>query len=42
MSERHAMSLVQLDMTARHTRNWNLITVVTLNPERDAVIKSAA
>jgi len=27
---------------ARHTRNWNPITVVTLNPERDAVIKSAA
>ena len=26
---------------ARHTRNWNPITVVTLNPERDAVIKAA-
>ena len=25
---------------ARHTRNWNPITVVTLNPERDAVIKA--
>ena len=24
---------------ARHTRNWNLIAVVTLNPERDAVIR---
>src|SRR4029077_2500403 len=23
---------------ARHTRNWNPITVVTLNPERDAVV----
>jgi len=27
---------------ARHTRNWDPITVVTLNPERDAVIKAAA
>ena len=26
---------------ARHTRNWNPITVVTLNPERDSVIKAA-
>ena len=26
---------------ARHTRNWNPITVVTLNPERDTVIKAA-
>ena len=26
---------------ARHTRNWNPITVVTLNPERDAVIRTA-
>ncbi len=26
---------------ARHTRNWNPISVVTLNPERDAVIKAA-
>ena len=26
---------------ARHTQNWNPITVVTLNPERDAVIKAA-
>ena len=26
---------------ARHTRNWNPITVVTLNPERDAVIRAA-
>ena len=26
---------------ARHTRNWNLISVVTLNPERDAVIEAA-
>ena len=26
---------------ARHTRNWNPITVVTLNPERDAVIEAA-
>jgi transposase InsO family protein len=25
----------------RHTRNWSPIDVVTLNPERDAVIKSA-
>jgi hypothetical protein len=25
----------------RHTRNWNPITVVTLNPERDSVIKAA-
>ena len=25
---------------ARHTRNWNPITVVTLNPERDSVIKA--
>jgi putative transposase len=23
---------------ARHTRNWNPITIVTLNPERDSVI----
>ena len=27
--------------SARHTRNWNPITVVTLNPERDTVIKAA-
>ena len=27
---------------ARNTRNWNPITVVTLNPERDAVIKAAS
>jgi putative transposase len=26
---------------ARHTRNWNPITVVTLNPERDSVITAA-
>jgi putative transposase len=26
---------------ARHTRNWNPITVVTLNPERDSVIAAA-
>jgi putative transposase len=26
---------------ARHTRNWNPITIVTLNPERDAVIRAA-
>lgn len=26
---------------ARHTRNWNPIAVVTLNPERDAVITAA-
>jgi putative transposase len=26
---------------ARHTRNWNPITVVTLNPERESVIKTA-
>ena len=26
---------------ARHTRNWNPITVVTLNPERNVVIKAA-
>ena len=26
---------------ARHTRNWNPIAVVTLNPERDTVIKAA-
>lgn len=26
---------------ARHTRNWNPIAVVTLNPERDAVINAA-
>ena len=26
----------------RHTRNWNPITVVTLNPERDAVIRTTA
>jgi putative transposase len=26
----------------RNTRNWNPITVVTLNPERDAIIKSVA
>ena len=26
--------------SARHTRNWNPITVVTLNPERDAVIRA--
>lgn len=26
---------------ARHTRNWNPVTVVTLNPERDSVIKAA-
>jgi putative transposase len=26
---------------ARHTRNWNPITVVTLNPERDSVINAA-
>jgi len=26
---------------ARHTRNWNPITVVTLNPERDTVITAA-
>ena len=26
---------------ARHTRNWNPITVVTLNPERDSVIEAA-
>ncbi len=26
---------------ARHTRNWNPIAVVTLNPERDAVIRAA-
>ena len=26
---------------ARHTRNWNPISVVTLNPEREAVIKAA-
>ena len=26
---------------ARHTRNWNPITVVTLNPERDSVIIAA-
>jgi putative transposase len=26
---------------ARHTRNWNPITTVTLNPERDPVIKAA-
>ena len=26
---------------ARHTRNWNPITVVTLNPERNAVIRAA-
>ena len=25
----------------RHTRNWNPITAVTLNPERDAVIAAA-
>lgn len=25
----------------RHTRNWNPITVVTLNPERDSVINAA-
>jgi hypothetical protein len=25
---------------ARHSRKWNPITVVTLNPERDAVIKA--
>jgi len=27
---------------ARHTRNWNPITVVTLNPERDALTRAAA
>jgi putative transposase len=27
---------------AQHARNWNPITVVTLNSERDAVIKSIA
>ena len=27
--------------SARHTRNWNPITVVTLNPERDAVVRAA-
>jgi putative transposase len=26
---------------ARHTRNWNPINVVTLNPERDSVITAA-
>lgn len=26
----------------RHTRNWTPIAVVTLNPERDAVVKTAA
>ena len=26
---------------APHTRNWNPSTMVTLNPERDAVIKAA-
>ena len=26
---------------ARHSRKWNPITVVTLNPERDTVIKAA-
>jgi hypothetical protein len=26
---------------ARHTRNWNPITVVTLNPERDCVITAS-
>jgi hypothetical protein len=26
----------------RHTRNWNPIAVVTLNPEREAVINAAA
>ena len=26
---------------ARHTRNWNPITVVTLNPERDSVITAS-
>jgi transposase InsO family protein len=27
---------------ARHTRNWNPIAVVTLNPERDSVVGSSA
>lgn len=27
---------------ARHTRNWDPITVVTLNPERDSVINAAS
>lgn len=25
---------------SRHTRNWSLITLVTLNPERDEVVKA--
>ena len=27
---------------ARHTRNWNPITVVTLNPERESMITAVA
>jgi len=26
---------------ARHTRNWNPIEVVTLNPERDSIVNTA-
>jgi transposase InsO family protein len=45
LAARHALyvrcKVVHPRRWARHTRNWNPISVVTLNPERDAVIKSA-
>jgi transposase len=31
----------EIGVSVRHTRNWNPITVVTLNPERDSLITAA-